>query len=105
MEGYVDEYSILGDYRGFCTDNFKYSIAKGFSEVSNLYFPERQYKLILFGINSFGEWIYKIIRPILPEFILQKISIFGSEPEDLQKELKDFMDISQLPPCLTLKDS
>ncbi len=39
MEGYIDEYSILGDYRGFSTDNFKYSIAKTFSELSAQYFP------------------------------------------------------------------
>ena len=30
MEGYIDEYSIIGDYRGFSTANFKLSIAKGF---------------------------------------------------------------------------
>lgn len=39
MEGYVDEYIIIGDYTGFGTDNFKYSVAKQFSEVSDQYFP------------------------------------------------------------------
>ena len=70
MEGYIDEYNIIGDYRGFSTNNFKYSIAKGFSELSNEYFPERQHRLIIFGLNSFGEWIYKVIKPILPSFII-----------------------------------
>jgi hypothetical protein len=79
MEGYIDEYILIADYNGFGTDNFKYNIAKEFSETSNEYFPERQHKLVLFGVGSFGEWIFKMLKPVLPEFIIGKIEIFGTE--------------------------
>jgi hypothetical protein len=35
MEGYIDEYILIADYNGFGSANFKYSIAKGFSDIGN----------------------------------------------------------------------
>lgn len=97
MEGYIDEYILIADYNGFGTENFKYQIAKEFSEIADEYFPERQHKLILFGVGSFGEWIYKLLKPVLPKFIIDKIFIFGSDKEKIRDFLMKIMDIRQLP--------
>ena len=66
MEGYIDDFIIVADYRDFGTQNFQYGPAKDFSQKSDKLCPERQYKLFLFGVGKFGEWIYKVLKPVLP---------------------------------------
>ena len=87
MEGYIDEYYIVADYNDFGKDNFEYGPAKQFSQTSNDYFPERQFKCTLIGVGTFGEWIYKILKPVLPEFVVRKITIFGYDREPIKREL------------------
>lgn len=64
------------------------AFAREFSDIGGQYFPERQHKLILFGVGSFGEWIFKMLRPFLPEFILRKVAIFGTDREEFKNFLK-----------------
>jgi hypothetical protein len=57
------------------------------------------------GVNPFGEWIFKLLKPILPEFVLRKISIFGSDLEEFKNQIKEFMDVRQLPAYLVSKET
>ena len=97
MEGYVDEFVLVADYRGFGRKNFQVGPATDFAKTNDKYCPERQYKLILFGVVTFGEMVYKILKPVLPEFIINKIIIFGNDKEPLRKEIEKHMDIRILP--------
>jgi hypothetical protein len=42
-------------------------------------FPDRQYKLICFGLGSFAYFMYKLIKPFLPSYIMDKTAIFGTD--------------------------
>jgi hypothetical protein len=97
MEGYVDGFILLADYEHFGSDNFKFHIAKSVADASDM-FPERQHKLIAFNLGGFCHFVYRIIKPIIPKYALDKIHIFGLSDKDTFREFAlTFMDTALLP--------
>ena len=86
-------------------DNFNYKISVDFSALSAELFPERQHKLILFGLTPLAEWVIKIIKPFLADFIVRKINVFGTDLQEFNDKIKDYIDLRQLPTELQLKES
>lgn len=41
--------------------------------------------------------MYKIIKPFLPTFILDKIALFGTDKEELKEYLSQYMNVEELP--------
>jgi hypothetical protein len=69
-EGYIDDFLLIADYGPFGTDNFKLSLARSVADRAKELFPDRQFKLVCFGLGSFSYFMYKLIKPFLPAFIL-----------------------------------
>jgi hypothetical protein len=78
-EGYIDDFILIADYGPFGAQNFKLSLAKDVADRAKELFPDRQYKLICFGLGSFSYFMYKLIKPFLPSYIMDKTAIFGTD--------------------------
>ncbi len=87
-EGYIDDFILIANHESFGTDNFKLSIARTLADRARELFPDRQYKLICYGLGSFSYFIYRLVKPFLPVFILDKMAIFGTDKEEMKEFLK-----------------
>ena len=47
-------------------------------------FPDRQYKLICFGLGSFSYGMFKVIKHFIPGYILEKLAVFGTDRNELR---------------------
>jgi hypothetical protein len=96
-EGYIDDFILIADYGPFGTENCKLSLATGVAERAKELFPDRQYKLVCFGLGSFSYFMYKVIKPFLPVFILDKTAIFGTDKEEMKEFLRQYVNVDDLP--------
>jgi len=78
-EGYIDEFILIADFDRFSTKNFKFDIAKGTADYSDKLFPDRQFKLVCFGLGTFCNMIYKMVKPLIPKYAADKVSILGTD--------------------------
>ena len=69
-DGYIDDFILIGNYEPFSSDNFKFHIAKEIASRANDLFPDRQFKLVCFGLGTFTNFIFNLLTPVLPAFIL-----------------------------------
>lgn len=87
----------MADYEPFGTVNFKLSMAKNVADRAKELFPDRQYKLICYGLNSFCYFVYRLIKPFLPSYVVDKTAIFGTDKQELKEYLSQYMNINELP--------
>ena len=78
-EGYIDDFILIADYGPFGTQHFKHSLARDVADRAKELFPDRQYKLVCFGLGSFSYFMYKFIKPFLPSYVMDKTAIFGTD--------------------------
>jgi hypothetical protein len=78
-QGYIDDFILISDYEPFGAENFKLSVAREVADKSKELFPDRQFKLVCYGLGSFSFFVYRMIKPFLPKFVLEKAAIYGSD--------------------------
>ena len=73
------------------------SVARDVAEKSKELFPDRQFKLVCYGLGTFTYFVFRMIKPFLPTYVMEKAAIFGTDKEELLNFLAEHMDIESLP--------
>ena len=80
-EGYIDDFILIADYEPFTTDNFKIAVARDVAEKSKELFPDRQFKLVCYGLGTFTHFVFRMIKPFIPSYVMEKAAIFGTDKQ------------------------
>lgn len=77
-KGYADQYTVIADVAGLGSDNFKLAITKRNMGDCLKFCPERQHKLIAVNVSAFANFVWGVLKPLLPKRTVSKLSIAGS---------------------------
>ena len=100
MRGNVSQALVIVDAAGTNSDHFKFVISKRNISDCLKYGPERQYKLFAINVGTFVNYIWKLIKPLLPKRTHEKMIISGNTQEQNLQCFKEEMDISVIPTYL-----
>lgn len=100
MRGIADQITIIADLMDLSMANFKMAVTKRNIAESLKYSPERQYKLIAINITSFAYYCWMFIQPLLPKHTLSKITIVGTNKNEILDALTKEMSFSVIPEYL-----
>lgn len=83
--------------QGLGGDNFKLSITKRNMGDCLKFCPERQHKLIAVNVSTFANFVWGVLKPLLPKRTVAKLSLAGSERAEILENLTKEMDITVIP--------
>lgn len=88
MEGWVDQFTVIADASEQLSENTKLSFTKRIILEAPKILVGRNYKIIAFNVGTLGLFLYKILRPILPNNIKECLRLFDDDRSELLLELR-----------------
>ncbi|KAI5118679.1 hypothetical protein M0805_003616 [Coniferiporia weirii] len=96
----VDQMIQVHDYEGVGLNSRDANSKKAASETTPLlqdHYPETLYKKFFVNVPAVFTWVFWLFKPLISAETLAKMSVVGSGPQTIRKELLPFIDAKELP--------
>jgi len=96
----VDQMVQVHDYEGVSLSSRTPESKAAAGEATNIFqshYPELLYKKYFVNVPTFMSWIFWLFKPLISSTTLAKMSVVGSGPHTIGKELLTIIDANQLP--------
>ena len=86
MEGWVDQFFVIADVSNQVADNTNLGFTKRIITESFKVTIGRPFKIVVFDISFLGTALYRVLKPILPNNLIETVRIFGDDRKELLEE-------------------
>lgn len=91
MEGWVDQFSVIGDMSEQCSDNTNIGFTKQIIQEGYKLSLGRHFKILLFDTGFLGYSLFNIVKPILPDKFVNCLKIYSTDRGPLLEEMRSFI--------------
>ena len=100
MEGWVDQFFVIADVSNQVADNTNLGFTKRIITESFKVTIGRPFKIVVFDISFLGTALYRVLKPILPNNLIETVRIFGDDRKELLEELRSYISDDVIPEFL-----
>jgi dsDNA-specific endonuclease/ATPase MutS2 len=91
MEGWVDQFVVIADASNQVADNTNFGFTKRILTEAYRVTIGRPYKIVAFDISFLGTAFFRVLKPLLPNNLIECVKIFGDDRAELLEELRNYM--------------
>ncbi len=83
MEGWVDQFFVIADVSNQVADNTNIGFTKRILTEAYKVTMGRPFKIVAFDIGFLGTALYRVLKPLLPNNLIDIVKIIGDDRNEL----------------------
>ena len=100
MQGWVDQFDVIADAGDQVSDNTDIMFTKRLLFEMAKTTLGRSYQIVVFDVGMLGQLFTKLVFPLLPDFFLRSVHLFGNDRAKPLAKLRELMSLDVIPDFL-----
>lgn len=97
MEGWVDQFVVIADASNQVADNTNLGFTKRILMEGYRVTLGRPHKIVAFDVGFIGTAFYRVLKPLLPNSLIECVKVLGEDRGELLEELRKYMTDDAIP--------